>query len=344
MKHLLGTRQLKAAIALSATALLASGMVFAAELNNKSFAENKKEKVKGVILSHEGSSFKVRADDDSICTIDVTDTTKVRFKHHSVTSESLVTGLYIEAKGKGNEKGELVATKVEFNSTSLTASRQADAIMEPVAARTGALETRATSLESRATASEDRQNKLDDQQKQTAQQVSQVSEHVNKVQTEADEANRGVDNVNQRVTELDNLQEKYSDVVYFRVNSSTLSAQDRQKLDNLAQQTKDEKGYSVMIIGYTDKTGSAAYNQHLSEARANAVIRYLQEKDNIPVYRIIRPAGMGATHEVADNNTSAGRKMNRRVEIKVMVNQGLTNGSNTSVGAATAKLPGSGAF
>jgi outer membrane protein OmpA-like peptidoglycan-associated protein len=317
-------------------------MALAAELNTKSFAESKKDKVKGVILSHEGDSLKVRADDDSICTIDVTDTTTIKFKHRFMTPDSLVTGLYITAKGKGNEKGELVATKVDFSAASMRASRQADAIMGPVAARAGALETRATNLESRATASEDRESKLDDQQKQTAQQVSQVSDHVDKVQTEADEANRGIDSVNQRVTELDTLQEKYSAVVYFSLNSSTLSAEDKQKLDNLAQQTKDEKGYSVMIIGFTDKTGNASYNQHLSEARATAVIRYLQEQDNVPVYRIDRPAGMGATHEVATNDTSAGRKLNRRVEIKVLVNQGLINGSNTSVGSESAKLPGGG--
>lgn len=70
----------------------------------------------------------------------------------------------------------------------------------------------------------------------------------------------------------------------------------------------------------------------------------LQEQDNVPAYRIVRPAGMGATHEVAINDTSAGRKLNRRVEIKVLVNQGLINGSDTSVGTASAKLPGGGDF
>jgi outer membrane protein OmpA-like peptidoglycan-associated protein len=91
------------------------------------------------------------------------------------------------------------------------------------------------------------------------------------------------------VSELDNYQEKYSQVVFFNVNSSTLSVDDKQRLDDLAEQANSEQGYSIEIAGYTDKTWNAVYNQHLS-VRANAVIGYLQEHGNIPVYRILRPA------------------------------------------------------
>jgi outer membrane protein OmpA-like peptidoglycan-associated protein len=66
------------------------------------------------------------------------------------------------------------------------------------------------------------------------------------------------------VSELDNYQEKYSQVVCFNVNSSTLSAADKQKLDDPAEQANSEHGYFIEIAGYTDKTWNAAYNQHLS--------------------------------------------------------------------------------
>jgi OmpA-OmpF porin, OOP family len=329
----------------SAGILLSAGLALSVEPNTRVFTEGHKDKIRGVVLSRDGNTLKLRGDDDSLGTIDLTDDTKIQIKHGifgqktDMKADSLVPGLEIEARGKGSENGDLIAAKVVFDPNSMRVSRQVDARVDPVEARTGALEGRAGQLESRAGQIEDRQGKLDDQQKQTEQQVGQVSDRVSQVKTEADQANQGVDAVNQRVSNLDNYQEKYSQVVYFRLNSSTLTPEDKQKLDNLAQQAKGEKGYSVQVAGYADKTGNAAYNQHLSQARADAVINYLAQQGDIPINRILTPAGMGTTHEAADNCTSAGRKLNRRVEVKVLVNQGLVSASNPFAVTATAALP-----
>jgi hypothetical protein len=78
---------------------------------------------------------------------------------------------------------------------------------------------------------------------------------------------------------------------------------------------------------------------NLSQSRAHTVITYLEEQGDIPINRILTPAGLGTTHEAADNSTSAGRKLNRRVEVKVFVNQGLIATSNESTATATAALP-----
>jgi flagellar motor protein MotB len=77
----------------------------------------------------------------------------------------------------------------------------------------------------------------------------------------------------------------------------------------------------------------------LSEQRANAVIHYLEQQANIPVRRILAPSGMGTSHEVADNSTPEGRKMNRRVEVKVLVSQGLVGGGSTSPSADASTKP-----
>jgi outer membrane protein OmpA-like peptidoglycan-associated protein len=82
------------------------------------------------------------------------------------------------------------------------------------------------------------------------------------------------------------------------------------------------------VAGFADKTGSVARNQELSEKRAHAVIQYLEQQGNIPIHRILTPAGMGTTHEAAANNTASGRKLNRRVEVKVLVNKGVVAGAN----------------
>ncbi len=71
----------------------------------------------------------------------------------------------------------------------------------------------------------------------------------------------------------------------------------------------------VVITGHTDSTGSAAYNQRLSERRALAVARYLQAQGVDP--RRIEARGMGESMPIASNATPEGRAQNRRVEIRI---------------------------
>jgi OOP family OmpA-OmpF porin len=309
------------------TAALALGMVTP---NERLFTNDQQAKVKGVIISKQGNTLKLRADDDAIGTIDLTDTTEIKMKHgmfgwskSGMDANSLVPGLHVEAQGTGNEKGELVAKKVIFDPNSMRASRQIDTRVAPIEARTNTLEGRTGQLETRAGTIENRQGQLEDTEKQTQQQVGQVKQQTEQVKTEADQANQGVTSVNKRVSDLDNYESKYSKTVYFRLNSATLSPQAKQDLDQLAQQALNEKGYMIEVAGFADTTGKAAVNQELSQRRANAVIQYLQQQGNIPLHRILAPAGMGTSHAVADNKTASGRKMNRRVEVTVLVNQGV---------------------
>lgn len=70
---------------------------------------------------------------------------------------------------------------------------------------------------------------------------------------------------------------------------------------------------SVSVTGYTDSTGPEAYNQALSERRANSVKSYLEGKG----VKGITASGAGESNPVSDNGTRAGRAANRRVEIDV---------------------------
>lgn len=338
MQHIRMISKFRTVTVMSASALLMTGLAISAELDTKTFAAGKKGQIHGVIVSRHGDTLKLLANDDSIGTVDLMDDTKIHLKrvpfpfHHShIDGGSLVPGLYIEAKGKGNEKGELVASKVVFNSNSMRVSRQAEALIDPVEARTGVLETRAGQLETQAGQMDTRQRQLDDQQKQTEQQVGEVKTEVGEVKTQAGQANQGVENVNQRVTSLDNYQAKYSEVVYFSISSAKLTPENKQKLDNLVQEAKNEKGYAIAVSGYADKTGNASYNQQLSAQRANAVVEYLLQQGDVPVQRILTPAAMGTTHPASGDSTSAGRKLDRRVEVKVLLNQGIIAASNQTL-------------
>src|SRR6266852_4189773 len=67
-------------------------------------------------------------------------------------------------------------------------------------------------------------------------------------------------------------------------------------------------------------------DQKLSEERAAAVARYFYEVQNIPMRRILMPVGYGSTHRLANNTDVVGRELNRRVDVKVLVNKSLEEG------------------
>ncbi|EOI6422964.1 OmpA family protein, partial [Vibrio cholerae] len=69
------------------------------------------------------------------------------------------------------------------------------------------------------------------------------------------------------------------------------------------------------VVGHTDSTGSALYNQNLSERRAQAVVNKLIELGATPTQLEWR--GVGESQPVADNNTAEGRAKSRRVEITI---------------------------
>jgi outer membrane protein OmpA-like peptidoglycan-associated protein len=128
----------------------------------------------------------------------------------------------------------------------------------------------------------------------------------------------------ERISALDDYIVKDSATVFFRVNSADLSPADRAALDQLATKAMATKGYVIEIAGYTDSTGSVAWNRILSQQRADEVVRYLQENHEIPLRRIVTPFGYGMTRPAADNNSAEGRRQNRRVEVKILVSKGMT--------------------
>ncbi|UZE24983.1 OmpA family protein [Pseudomonas sp. B21-056] len=105
--------------------------------------------------------------------------------------------------------------------------------------------------------------------------------------------------------------------VHFEFNKSTLTAADKQVLSGVATRLKQESSTAQLrVTGHTDSVGSNAYNQRLSEKRANSVVQYLVES-GVPRASFVSVAGAGESQPVADNKTADGRAMNRRTEIKI---------------------------
>ena len=83
----------------------------------------------------------------------------------------------------------------------------------------------------------------------------------------------------------------------------------------LAEFLRELATRKVLIEGFTDSSGSAAYNLQLSEQRAQAVKRALV-KEGVD-FNNIQTVGFGKEYPVADNATPASRSMNRRVEVTI---------------------------
>ncbi len=314
-------------------ACLLTATAKAVDSPTKAIPSGQKDKINGTVQARDGETMRVRTDDNSIVVVDLTNDTKVQLKSglfrgkKSMDVTALVPGLRVEASGKGNDQGQLVADRVLFDPNSYKASRSIDTRVAPIEGRTGQLEGRAGQLEGRAGQLEGRAGQLETKTGQLSDQQKQDEQQVAQVKSEADKANQGVQDVNGKVSSLDDYTEKAKATVYFKLGSAKLSEDAKKDLDDLVQKTKELKGYMVEVAGFTDTTGSNDVNERLSEQRASAVVHYLQEAD-VPLRRILAPAGLGESHSVADNKTSEGRKMNRRVEVKVLINNTLQGGTN----------------
>ncbi len=101
--------------------------------------------------------------------------------------------------------------------------------------------------------------------------------------------------------------------VLFATNSDALQAGAGRNLDQLVDFLRKYSERTVEVEGHTDSTGSADYNRALSLRRADSVRDYLVGR-GVAGNRLAT-AGIGEARPIADNNTSAGRQQNRRVEV-----------------------------
>lgn len=104
----------------------------------------------------------------------------------------------------------------------------------------------------------------------------------------------------------------------FETSKTVIKAKSLESLDRLAKLIQEKPNATILLEGHTDSEGAAADNLVLSEKRADMVKKYLVSKGVNPAQ--ISTKGYGETKPIADNNTSAGRQKNRRVEMTLNFN------------------------
>ena len=300
-----------ALLAVVCTYMFSSVPMSAAENSSRS-----KTKVQGVIVTRDGNLVKVQEKKSgSIREITITNSTQIEHDH-AMGMKALIPGMNVKVKGLKNAAGEIEAKKVKLKPNSLSMA---------VAAQQEILDNKAAAGQAQASADEGiakagGAQTSADQAQNTANQGLTTAQSATTMAT-ANAAGIGV--LNERVSDLGNYNVVASSEVYFKNGSSRLSKDSQAALDAFIAANSNANGYVIEIDGYTSSTGSATYNQSLSDRRAAAVAEYLREKDNVVAWRVVAPAGYGKTHPAAANSTSKGRAENRRVEVKVLVSKGI---------------------
>ena len=136
-------------------------------------------------------------------------------------------------------------------------------------------------------------------------------------QTAATEALRS------RVGDIDQYNVKGTTNVNFDTGKAVLSAEAQANLCAAANQAEGMDNALLLVVGYTDSTGSQELNQTLSEKRASRVVNHLQQACGWKPYRMLTPTGMAEADPAADNTTPEGKAQNRRVAVNILVSKGL---------------------
>lgn len=256
-----------------------------------------KTKLKGRITQRDAETFSLQDSAGATTIVMLTDSTDVksakkglgvfrRGQEYAVTS--LIRGLVVEVEGSGNDKGQLVAEKIRFSESDLKT---------------------ALTVESRVAPVEEANKKL-------AGQVEETT-------AIAKDAKASAAKANERISGLDNFDEKGKVTVFFDVNSYVIAAAHKAELDTLAKDALASTGYIIEVTGFADPTGNATKNLELSQRRADTVVKYLAITGGIPMRRIVTPIGYGATRS-GEAKTAEARKQERRVEAKLLIRQGLS--------------------
>ncbi|MAF30349.1 MAG: cell envelope biogenesis protein OmpA [Croceicoccus sp.] len=126
-----------------------------------------------------------------------------------------------------------------------------------------------------------------------------------------------------RFGDIDKYNVKNVTNVNFATGKYNLSEQDKALLCNTASQADAMENALLLVVGYTDSTGSQEFNQVLSEKRAARVVNHLQQACGWKPYRMLTPTGMAEADPMADNSTPEGKAQNRRVAVNVLVSKAV---------------------
>jgi OmpA-OmpF porin, OOP family len=273
------------------------------------------QEVKGMIKNRTGETLIVSTGSGDV-TVVLTDSTRTKddtglfgLGKDEMAMTVLVPGLKVDIDGTAGENGQIVAKTITVDGDDLETVEMIEAGLHPTAKQ---VSTNVQKLEEHEAEIDGLQSKLSMQEKDHAARMQSIEQDVN---TKTDTT---------RFLALTDYDIKGKATAHFDSGSSTLSAADQAELKTLAETASGLKGYIIDVTGYADATGAPAINTVLSEKRAKAVITYLFQQCGIPMRHIVAPGAMGEYGPAAPNETKAGRAENRKVDVLILVNKGIS--------------------
>jgi len=305
-----------------------------ASANTRNVPDGQKLKVRGIIIKSNADSFTLREPNGTETVVTLTDKTKIKaakknwFRQYKAAgASSMLRGLQLEAEGRGNQSGELVAAKIRFDEQDFKTAQALEARVDPVETLATSTKELADSNQQRISTAEQNAERLSGQVAELSAVAAAANDAAKGAQASADRAQATANTASDRINAIDDYELLQTFTVHFRSGSADLSTEAKAEIDAAATKVQSDnlKGWVIEIVGYADSRGKTARNRSLSERRADAVINYLVTTYSLPLRRLVQPFGYGSLNPVADNATDDGRAQNRRVEIKVLVNKALSS-------------------
>src|SRR6516225_8970010 len=273
-----------------------------------------KVKVKGLITTRTGETIVLKTTDGNTMTVVLNDDTKVQqpkgligMRKKEMSAAVLIPGLKVSVDGTSQDATHILAKSITFDKGDLQTAEMIQAGLTPTEQKIATNQQNIKANEKDIAANQ--QNIAANQQ---ATAANKAAIDANAVAT------------SKRFSELTEYDTKGQMDVHFATGSTKISPEDQAALKKLADDAVKQTGYIIQVKGFADSSGSAAMNQKLSMERAQNVIAFLIQDCNVPVRHVIAPGAMGEASPAATNETATGRAENRRVEVKVLVNKGLS--------------------
>jgi len=287
--------------------ILASILVGLLALTSAAFAE---EHLRGVVTGRSNDGALIVRTDASDFTVVLNEATKVRLRSGvrvtKVDVPSLIPGLRVDVQGRLESTTRFAADRITFTREDLKIARDIAAGITPT---------------NQAVA--DNRNLIDTHQQQNAQRFEQNDQRFAATDERIVATNGALEATNGRIANLDEYTVVDTLTVYFRNGRSEISPEYRTQLQQFALKTRAADGYTVQVEGYASAVGRDSLNQFLSKERAENVAAMLQQS-GVPTTRMLVPAAMGVSDQVASNDTKEGQAQNRRTVIRLLQNRGIT--------------------
>lgn len=274
--------------------VIAATAVIAQDVQVRSLTAGQKYKIKGtVVTKDDDTTFVVRDTTGADTRVIITPEASVKTKGglfsggDRIAASQIVRGLYLETEGRGDNAGNLAATKVRFDKDDFRVAQSID--------------TRVTPAEARLTAAEENARRVSGQIDELMAISNAARGGAKAAQETADAAVEGVNATNARITAMDDYVVQSTSTVNFKVGSAILTPEAKASLDEVATTAATLKGYFIEVTGFASSDGGTNMNKALSRRRADAVINYMIETHNVPLRRIGQSYGFGELQAVADN-------------------------------------------